>query len=311
MPAAFEQVTGVRLAPEPTAAPSSVVDGVPVGAPLAWRADLSPAWDVPSGVHGGVLLATALRAAGEAVALTGGDTDAHLPLRTAHASFTARPDGHELGLTSTVLRRGGTTAHVDVVVRAVGAERDALLVRALHARPRADADRWLDVPVPDVPGPDVAPPANGEASAARQWPMTPPPLFDHFDMRPAVGVLPWEPGWRPGAPARYARWSRYQEAPLLADGTLDPLALLPMADLPGPSVWVRYGPDEPVRGLLSLEMTFDVLGPVRDEWVLCDFRARVMGEGYVLVDCELWSAGTLVAVLRQTMMPRTLPTPAP
>jgi acyl-CoA thioesterase len=175
------------------------------------------------------MLATALRAAGEALALTERDplTAPERWLRTVHASFLAPPAAHALTLDTTVVRRGGTTAHVDVAV-STATTAAALSARALYVRRRASDDAWVDVPVPDVPG---------------------------------------------------------------------------------PSGWVRFGPDEALRGLLSLEMTFDVLEPVRDEWILADFHARVLGDGYVLMDCELWSAGRLVAVLRQTMMTRPLPTP--
>lgn len=308
MPAAFHQATAVALAPVGGAPFEVPSDGVPDGTALRWVAQLSPAWDVPSGVHGGVMLATALRAAGEALALAEVDplSAPERRLRTVHASFLAPPAAHDLGVDTTVVRRGGTTAHVDVVV-STPSTTAALSARALYVRPRPSDDGWVDVPAPDVPGPDARSVAAAEQASVRHWPMAVPPLMSHFDLSTALGRLPWEHGWEPGAPARYARWSRYREAPTLADGTIDPLALLPIADLPGPSVWVRFGPDEALRALLSLEMTFDVLEPVRDEWILADFHARVLGDGYVLMDCELWSAGRLVALLRQTMLTRPLP----
>lgn len=308
MPAAFTTATAVR--------PSGheVAGDAPAGASRAWTAELPEDWDVPSGVHGGVLAATALRAVGEALALEPVDLDRPAPvlsLRAAHASFLARPEDRRLALTTTVVRRGGTTGHVDVTARSFGAPVDALAVRALVARPRGDGDAWLDADPPDVPAPTELAPGGTDGRELSAWPMTPPPLFGHLDIRPALGDLPWEPGWAPGRPARYARWARYREAPTLADGTLDPLCLLPLADLPGPAVWTRFGADDDLRLLVSLEMTLDLLEPVRDEWILSDFRARWLGDGYVVVDADLWSARRLVATLHQTMLVRRVPSDGP
>ena len=296
MPAAFHLATAVELAgAEP-------VDGG--SGPLRWRAELPTSWDVPSGVHGGILLATALRAAEATLDEAGGDLDPVLGLRTAHASFLARPDDHRLVLDGHVARRGGTTAHVDVATRSAGDDQPtALLTRALFARTR-DGDAWLDATPPDVPAPDACPEVEADAQARGDWPMSPPPLFAHLDLRTAFGVLPWDEGWAPGAPARYARWNRYHEAPARHDGTLDPLALLPLLDLPGPAVWLRFGPGEDLRLLVSLELRADLLEPVTDEWVLTDFRVRWAGDGYLVADGDAWSAGRLVATVRQTMLVR-------
>ena len=295
MPAAFHTATAVALAGEAT----------PGGAgPLAWRADLPPTWDVPTGVHGGVLLATALRAAEATLDEAGGDLDPVLGLRSAHASFLARPGDHRLELDAAVRRRGGTTAHVDVSARGAADAGEALVARALFARHRGGEDRWLDVEPPAVPDPEDCRVEEGDVQRRRHWPMSPPPLFDHLDLRPALGVLPWDEGWAPGAPARYARWNRYHEVPARLDGTMDPLALLPLVDLPGPAVWLRFGPDEDLRVLVSLELTVDLLEPVRDEWVLTDFRVRWLGDGYLVADGDAWSAGRLVATARQAMLVR-------
>ena len=301
MPAAFATATAVTLAGDP---------GLDAGAdagPLRWRADIPSGWNVPTGVHGGVLLATALRSAEATLEATGGDLDPVLGLRTAHASFLARPERGELDLTAQVRRRGGTTAHIDVTARDVGATADVLDVRALFARPRPTDDGWTDVDPPDVPGPEDCPPPHEEGGFGAASPLEPPPLFDHLDLRPALGTLPWEDGWAPGAAARYARWNRFHEAPARADATVDPLGLLPMLDLPGPAVWLRFGPDDDMRYLVSLELTVDLLAPVPDDWVLTDFHARWLGDGYLTCDADAWSGGRLVGTARQTMLVRRVP----
>ena len=72
-----------------------------------------------------------------------------------------------------------------------------------------------------------------------------PPLFDHLEVKTALGRLPWQEDWTPDQDRRHARWARYVRAPRLDDGTFDPLALFPLADLPGPAIWQQFGPDEP------------------------------------------------------------------
>lgn len=270
--------------------------------PGCWRASVPSAWNVPTGVHGGMLLAVALRAA-----VAARDEAGHheQDLRTAHASFLARPDDGELALGTEVVRTGGTTTHVDVSTRHPDGDRDLLATRVLFTRPRPDGGGdFTDVVPPDAPGPDDCRPDRVWGDEA--GPLRRPPLFEQFDMRPAFGVLPWEPGWEPGLPARYARWNRLHDPVLTDEGHHDPLALLPMADLPGPSLWTRFGPDEPLRALTSLELTVHVLEPVRDPWVLTDFRTRWLGEGYAHTTCDLWSAGRLVAVSEQMMLVRPM-----
>jgi acyl-CoA thioesterase len=210
-------------------------------------------------------------------------------------------------LAASVLRAGRTTAHVDVHARHPGGQVDLVATRALFARRRdAGGPGFLDAVMPTVPAPDTLVSESGWDDES-PGPLHHPPLFDQLDLRPALGALPWEPHWEPGLPARYMRWNRYHDTPLVADGTVDPLALLPLADLPGPAVWVRYGPDEPFYFLTSLELTVHFLEAVRDPWILADFRARWLGEGYVLSECDLWSAGRLVAQANQMMLVRPGP----
>ena len=284
------------------------VDAAPADATTrAWSADIPATWNVPIGVHGGMLLATSLRGAVAAL-------DAHHEhdqvLRSAHCSFLARPDDGRLALTTTVVRTGRTTSHVDVTARHPQGEIDLIGTRALFARRRdVGGAGFLDATMPDVAGPgDLVPETGWDADSG--GPLLRPPLFDQLDLRPALGVLPWEDGWRPGLPAEYARWNRYLTPPRLPDGTFDPLALLPLADLPGPAVWVHFGPDEPFYFLTSLELTAHFVEPVTDEWILTDFRARWLGEGYVITECDVWSAGRLVAQVNQMMLVRPGPTRA-
>jgi acyl-CoA thioesterase len=269
--------------------------------PGAWEASVPDSWNVPTGMHGGVLAATALRAAGEQM------DEPAMPLRSAHVSFLARPEGQSLVLQASVLRRGGTTAHVDVTARSAGADRDAVSVRAMFARSHG-GEGWLDARMPAVPEPwDL----DDDAVVARGgFPMPMPPIFDQLDRRTAGGGFrPDGHGMGPDVDARHLIWTRYRDADGVTrpDGAFDPLALLPPADLPGAAVWARGPGPDGFRVMLSMELTAWFLEPATEPWVLTDARARWLGDGYVLAECDCWSNRRLVARVEQIMLVRHLP----
>jgi len=270
-----------------------------VHVPGRWHAAIPQGWNSGRGVHGGMLAATVARAMAAELA------DPDLALRTLHVSFLEPPGGNDLVFDTQVARRGGITAHVRAAGRGHGQDEQAVDAWALFTRPRTPPDEYLDAEPPTVPGPHGC---GGDALIS--FPKSPfgrPGFMDHLDLRTALGVFPWEPAWQPDAPAHYIRWSRFAVPPTTPDGAIDPLSLLVPGDLPGPSVMMRCSPDEPLLGVLSLEYTVHFLEPPTDEWLLSDFRARWMGEGYVLTEADLWSAGRLVAVASQSMLVRRMP----
>lgn len=266
--------------------------------PGRYHADIPPSWNSPLGVHGGVLVATAVRAACAAHGVDG------MRLSSLHASFLERPETGRLVIDASVARVGGITAHVDVGARSHGQDPTALRLWSLFTRDRGGPGH-VDAVHPDVPN-ALDCPSAGSTGMPPTGGFGMPPLFDHLDMRTALGVLPWEEGWEPGQPARYARWNRYLVPPLDDHGGLDPLALLPVADLPAPAVWLRYSLDEPFFGLVSLELTAHLFEPPTDEWILADFRARRLAGGYVFTEADLWSGGRLVGVSSQMMLARQI-----
>jgi len=264
--------------------------------PHRWHARLDPGWDTPGGVHGGVLLATGVRAALTGVARP------DLTLRVAHAVFLA-PPSHDLFFDVTILRQGRGSAHVRALGTCAREQHPAIDVTLVLTADRESPSRY-EGPMPDVRPPDELTSTEGGPMRGAPGVLTPPPLFDHLEVRTAIGRPPWDDGWAPDQGARHARWARYARRPELADGSYDPLALLPLADLPGPSIWQQFGPDEPMLLFMSLDLTLNVLEPVKDEWVLTDIRARRLGDGHAFVETDLWSAGRLVATSAQTMLIR-------
>jgi len=269
--------------------------------PSRWLAHVPPSWATGVGMHGGVLASVLLRAARAEL------DDGDLVLRSAQVSFRAAPSSFDLVVEPLVARRGGLTAHVDVSARSVDQPDPAVVARVLFARPR-DVVGYVDAEPPDVQPIDAVPPRTLDLPA--NSPLAVPPIFDHLELIETGGAFPWQPDWQPG-PAHYRRWNRYRApAPRDADGGLDPLLLVPFADFPAAAVWVRFSPDEPLHFVTSLELTMYFLEPPQDDAVLADIRARVMTDGYVMTETDLWSAGRLVATSTQLMLARPGPAPS-
>lgn len=270
----------------------------------SFRASIPDAWNSPFGLHGGVFAATVARAS-EQVHLVDG-----LGFRSLHARYLDRPSSGELLIDTEVLRTGGISAFVEATARAVEQDHSCIRVGSLFTRSKPSAS-FLDAEPPQVPPPDDCEiqesmfggaGSDGKAGAA----MSPPPLFDQLEIRPALGILPWDPRWQPGQPARYVRWGRFVSPPLLADGSLDPLSMLVYADLPAPALWVRLTPDDPFHTIVSLELTFHMLELPTQEWLCCESRARWMGDSYLLTETDIWSGNRLCATSNQMMLVRVL-----
>lgn len=267
-----------------------------------WRASLDPSWDTPLGVHGGILAATGARALRESL------DDPSLVLRTLRVLFM-EPPPRDAVIDVTVLRRGRSSAFVRALLHGGDPSTPAADISGVLTTDR-DASGWMDATPPAVDPPEARPSLAERVEKVASGPTgVLPPLFTHLDERGVLGLLPWDEAWVPNQPARYARWYRWHEPPRRADGSLDPLALIPVADLPGPAVWVRSSPDGPMFGGLSLDMSVHFTEDPTDEWILGDTRARYVGRGVIMAETDLWSSGRLVASSTQTMLQRVLPTP--
>ena len=265
-----------------------------------YRAAIPEGWNSPFGLHGGVFAATVARATELSHGIEG------LTLRSLHARYLDRPTSGELLIDTDVIRTGGISAFVEATARAVDQDRACIRVGSLFTRPKASIG-YLDAAPPDVaPVEDCAPQASLFDGLAATAVAAPAPLFDHLEIRPALGTLPWDPAWETGQPARYVRWGRFVERPELADGGLDPLCMLVYADLPAPALWVRLRPGDPFHTIVSLELTFHVLERPSEEWLCCESRARWMGDGYLLTETDIWSAGRLCATSNQMMLVRVI-----
>ncbi|MCA9714324.1 MAG: thioesterase family protein [Myxococcales bacterium] len=270
------------------------------GAPGRYAITLPPHWNYyfPSG---GVQMTAALRAMLAELA-----NPAQRPI-SATATFCAPlPDG-PLVADVEVLRRGSAASQLRAHLRrdvGDGERGPGLELVATFARPREGFD-VRDVEPPCVPGPDALPifqPTSRRFTAA---------FPGNFEIKRALGDDWWTPGARPSEAARSGYWYRYRAPQRREDGTLDPLALPPIADTMPGALFQKVGP--PARGVIapSLDLTLHFLEDTRREWVLVYAHARRARAGYATADVELWddegrllAYGTQMMILRRTRLRR-------
>jgi acyl-CoA thioesterase len=247
-----------------------------------YTATLDEAWNLRPLPQGGIVTAIALRAMGEEL---GHPTQR---LRTMHTTFVGQVPHGELEVDVEVLRRGRSMSHARAEIRAAGAGGRGHLVTAVFGDSRDGFDFT-----------DVAPPAVDPPAACPSFRDPPPPGVPTFDPmpfwdlllegRPALGIPPWED--TPRTTSERASWYRFEETPWLDDGTVDPFALVVMADTMPGAVGQRVGPDDRPWFGPSVDLTVHVLAECRSPWVLAHNTARFAGDGYASADMALWDCG--------------------
>jgi acyl-CoA thioesterase len=105
-----------------------------------------------------------------------------------------------------------------------------------------------------------------------------------------------------------ATWLRFDSPPQLADGAIDPLGVLTLADrMPG-CVAEGLGHQGPPWFAPSADLTVHLLEPLRTKWLLAHDRARWADDGWASAESVLWDEnGTLVAYATQMMLFTYLP----
>lgn len=257
---AFERATAVR----------ALGDG-------AWRAECEPGWSTPRGPNGGYLAAIVARAMTEAVA----DATRHARSLTLH--YLRPPADGELRVETAVERSGRSLSTVSArmlqdgrpCVLAIGAFAVDLpsVLDYAGAPPEAAAPETLD-PLPWVPGI--------------------PRMFQHLEMRPALGPAPFSTAGE----ARTGGWLRLREPQGLDAPTLalyaDAWIPAPYTRLPGP------------LGAPTVDLTIHFRAPAAaaalpsDEPLLANVHSSTSAGGFFEENGELWSRdGVLLAHSRQ------------
>lgn len=265
----------------------------PAGGAGRYSATLGGGWNLRPLPQGGIVTALALRA----MAAELGDDEQRL--RTLHTVFAGQVADGSLDVDVTTLRRGRSMSHLRAEVRNEGAvPGTGHTTTAVFGRSR-EGFSFVDRERPDVPPP-------GECPSYRDPPppgvpvWDPMPFWTRVEGRPAIGLAPWD-AESPRTTSMQACWYRFDEPPMLDDGTLDPAAAVALADTMPGAVGQRLGPqDRPWFGP-SVDLTVHLLEPARTEWLLFVNRAHWAGDGYASVEADLWSDATLVAHATQTM----------
>jgi acyl-CoA thioesterase len=273
--------------------------------PGRYRVDVDPRWDCPVVPQGGMMVAIAAKA----MAVELDDPDQRL--RSLTTVFAGQVPSGPVTVDVRVLRRGRSISQAMADVRAPGSDAGHTTV-AVFGRSRPGFE-FTDLRMPDVPPPHECPsfrdPLPPEAGDFERRP--PFAFWENVEGRPALGHPPWEE-YVPTS-SDCAAWYRFDEPPILADGSLDPFAVVALCDLMPSSVGERMGPGQPQWLPPSADLTVHLLAEARSEWLLAHLRARRASEGYASVEMAAWDqSGQLVAHAAQIMFlafPDGPPTP--
>lgn len=246
-----------------------------------YTAFLDDRWNLRPLPQGGIVTAIAVRAMELELA-----HDEQCP-RTLHTTFAAQVADGPLEVDVEVLRAGRSMSQVRAEVRNVGAPRGHLTTCVFGSTRQGFDFTDLRPPVvpqlEDCPSFRDPPPEGVEA-------FEPMPFWDQLiEARNAIGHAWWEP-YEPERAER-AMWQRFDEPPFLADGRLDPLALVVLADTMPGAVGEKVGREDRSWFAPSVDLTVHLLGDCRSSWVLAHNTARFAGDGYASADMALWDCG--------------------
>lgn len=271
-------------------------------APGWYTAELTDAWDwlTPAG---GALMTVAMRAMQAEL----GDRT-YRPVSATTLFCSPVPSG-PMEIRVEILRKGNAAAQVRAALSSTRLPGPGLEVSATFARDRQGID-MLGATFPAAPPPDSAP--RFDEHGPHRLGLF--PFLSNVDVRLAQGYPFWAKEFlerNPGVsalaeePARFARWYRYKVPQMEADGTLDPLALPPLADTMPSAIANRIGASGKPFHAPSLDLTVHFLEPATTEWLLVATYARRARAGYATAEAEIWTEdGRLTAFATQTMMLR-------
>jgi len=251
--------------------------------PNRYEASIREAWNLRPLPQGGIVTALALRA------MTDSLDHAEQRLRTLHTTFVAQVAAGPVTIEVELLRQGRSMSHLRAEVRNTGANVGHVTTAVFGATRPGFAFTDLEPPV-GVPPPDDCPSFRDPPPEGFEFDFAPMPFWDQLvEGRPALGHAPWD-DYVPDRAER-AMWYRFDDPPFLDDGTLDPLAVVVLADTMPGAVGEKVGPNDRAWFAPSVDLTVHVLDDCRSPWVLAHNRARYAGDGYASADMALWDCG--------------------
>ncbi len=244
---------------------------------------IDPSWNLRPLPQGGIVSAIALRAMAELL------DDPSQQLRGLHTTFAAQVADGPVSIEVELLRRGRSMSQLRAEVTNPGAARGHLTT-GIFGAPRTGFS-FTDLEPPS----GLRPPAQCRSFRDPLPPgvegFPPTPFWDrHVEGRNIIG----HPYWEEYVPdrAENALWYRFEDPPFLEDGTLDPLALVVLADTMPGAVGEKVGRSDRSWFAPSIDLTVHLLDHCRSPWVLAHNRARFAGDGYASADMALWDCGT-------------------
>lgn len=261
-----------------------------------YRADLHTDWSAPVLPQGGIVAVVAARAMEAELA------HPEQQLRSVSAVFAGQVRSGAVEIDVGVIRRGRSISQLTATVRNPGEAAGTTAIAVFGAsRPGFD---FTDLAMPEAPPPGQCrsfreeDPDNVDNIDLRFHF----PYWDFVDGRSVEGHVPWEE--HDAITSERSSWYRFDEAPRLADGRLDPHGLVTLCDTMPGAVGERVGErgDRPVWLSPSADLHVQILGEWRSEWLLTRNFARRAGDGYASLEMELWDPETgLVAYGTQLM----------
>jgi acyl-CoA thioesterase len=247
-----------------------------------YHASIDGSWNLRPLPQGGIVTAIALRAMADAL------DDPTQALRTLHTTFVAQVADGPVSIGVELLRRGRSMSHL----RAEACNRDALrghVTTGIYGSTRPGF-AFTDLhPPAAIPPPDESrsfrDPVPVEATGFEPMEF----WSRRVEGRNIQGHAPWEQ-YTPDRAER-TMWYRFDQPPYLDDGTIDPLALVVLADTMPGAVNERVGPQDLMWFAPSIDLTVHLLDQCRSTWILAHNRARHAGDGYASADMALWDCG--------------------
>jgi acyl-CoA thioesterase len=251
-------------------------------APGRYRGSIDPSWNLRPLPQGGIVSAMALRAMADMLG------DPTQELRGLHTTVAAQVAHGPVSIDVDLLRRGRSMSQLRAEVSNPDAARGHLTT-GIFGAPRTGFSFTDLAPPPDIPAPaDCRSFRDPPPPGVDRFPPT--PFWDrHVEGRAVIGHPYWEE-YTPDR-AEMALWYRFDQPPFLEDGTLDPLALVVMADTMPGAVAEKVGRADRSWFAPSIDLTVHILDRCRSPWVLAHNRARFAGDGYASADMALWECG--------------------
>lgn len=247
-----------------------------------YEGHIDEAWNLRPLPQGGIVTAIALRAMEDRL------SDPSQRLRTLHTAFVAQVAHGPVNVDVELLRAGRSMSHLRAEVRNPGSARGHFTTAVFGSR--REGFEFTDLaPPPDVPLPHECPSYRDPLPEGIEA-FEPMPFWDRMvEGRPVLGHAPWD-DYVPDR-AECASWYGLDDPPLLEDGSLDPFALVVLADTMPGAVGEKVGRKERQWFAPSVDLTVHLLDECRSRWVLAHNRARYAGDGYASADMALWDYG--------------------